>query len=137
MEDQAEYIFKGRLNGSQRNKVKGLLNMMYSPRELAEEIGIDKNQIYRVYLPLECPNVKDQLGRILIHGLTFKSWYENLYKKVKVEKNQGWCVSCKKVVEVTNPTRFTKGRLTYDLFVCSACGKNSTKIIEAKRKKND
>ncbi len=80
MKDQAEYIHQGRLNGSQRNKLKGLLNMMYSPRELAEEIGIDKNQIYRVYLPLNCPHERDQQGRILIHGITFRDWYGNLYK---------------------------------------------------------
>lgn len=137
MIDQAEYIFKGRLNGSQRNKVKGLLNMMYSPRELAEEIGIEKNQVYRVYLPLNCPHEKDSFGRILIHGLTFRSWYEDTYKKVTVEKNQAWCVSCKKIVAFSDVKRFTKGRLIYDLSTCPICGKSVAKIIDAKRKRND
>lgn len=137
MEVQAEYIFKGRLNGSQRNKVKGLLNMMYSPKELAEEIGINKNQIYRVYLPLNCPHEKDSLGRISIHGLSFRIWYENIYKKVKLEKNQAWCVSCKKIVDVSDSKRYTKGRLIYDLSTCPTCGKSVAKIIDAKRKRND
>jgi len=48
MDDQDTVMLKGRLDGRQRNKLKGLLNMMYSPSELAEQIGIDKNQIYRV-----------------------------------------------------------------------------------------
>lgn len=137
MTDRTEYIFKGRLNGTQRNKVKGLLNMMYSPRELAEEIGIDKNQIYRVYLPLNCPHEKDTYGRIRIHGLSFLSWYEETYKKVRVEKNQAWCVSCKKIVDISEPTRHIKGRLTYDLSTCPLCGNTVAKIIDAKRKRND
>ncbi len=111
--------------------------MMYSPRELAEEIGIEKNQIYRVYLPLNCPHERDQQGRILIHGSSFRDWYGNLYKKVRLEKNRAWCVSCKKVVEVTNPKRYQKGRLTYNLYVCPICGHNLAKFIDAKRKKND
>jgi hypothetical protein len=137
MEFQAEYIFKGRLNGSQRNKVKGLLNMMYSPKELADEIGINKNQIYRVYLPLNCPHEKDSLGRISFHGLSFRIWYENLYRKVRLEKNQAWCVSCKKIVDVSDSKRYTKGRLIYDLSACPICGKCVAKIIDAKRKRND
>ena len=35
----AEAILKGRLDGRQRNRLKGLFDMMYTPRELAEEIG--------------------------------------------------------------------------------------------------
>jgi hypothetical protein len=137
MNDQAEYIFRGRLNGTQRNKVKGLLNMMYSPRELAEEVGIEKNQVYRVYIPLNCPHERDEQGRITIHGLSFRLWYEDIYKKVKVEKNQAWCVSCKKIVDVSDSKRFTKGRLIYDLSTCPICGKSVAKIIDAKRKRND
>ncbi len=136
-EDYPTLLLKGRLNGSQRNRVKGLLNMLYTPRELSEEIGISKNQIYRVYLPLNCPHEKDDLGRISIHGLSFRVWYEDLYKKVGLEKNQAWCVSCKKIVDVSDSKRFTKGRLVYDLFTCPICGKCVAKIIDAKRKKND
>jgi predicted RNA-binding Zn-ribbon protein involved in translation (DUF1610 family) len=135
MIEQAEYLLKGRLNGSQRNKVKGLLNMLYTPKELAEEIGISKNQIYRVYLPAGCPNKKDSHNRLLIHGTSFKEWYEVTYKKVHLEKDQAWCVSCKKVVTVSNPERKQKDRLTYDLFLCPVCGKRLAKIIDAKRKK--
>ena len=137
MEDQTDLIFKGRLNGSQRNKVKGLLDMMYSPRELAEEIGINKNQIYRVYIPLHCPHERDKKGRIQIHGISFRDWYGNKYKKIQLEKNQAWCGSCKKAVEIKSPERFVKGRLVYVLFVCPVCGKKVAKIIDAKRKKYD
>ena len=132
-----EILLKGRLNGTQRNKVKGLLNMMYSPRELAEEIGFSKNQVYRVYLPAGCPHTKNPIGRILIHGVSFRLWFEETYKKTPIKKGQAYCVSCKKVVLVSNPKRFEKGRLSYDLFACPICGNTTAKIADAKRKKND
>ncbi len=128
-------ILQGRLDGSKRNKLKGLLNMLYTPFELSEEIGISKNQVYRVYLPNGCPHTKDSNNRILIHGVSFKSWYEITYKKIHLEKNQAWCVSCKKVVVVLNPERKQKGRTIYNLYDCPDCGKRIAKIVDAKRKK--
>jgi len=135
MADKAELILQGRLNGFQRNRLKGLLNMMYTPSELAEEVGFSKNQVYRVYLPAGCPNKKDSHNRITIHGTSFKDWYEITYQKIVVGKDQAWCVSCKKVVDVSNPERKQKERLVYDLYVCPVCGKRLAKIVDAKRKK--
>jgi len=69
-----EILLKGRLNGSQRNKAKGLLDMMYTPRELSEEIGVSLQQVYRVYIPLGCPLTKNNRGHYLINGRDFKTW---------------------------------------------------------------
>jgi hypothetical protein len=49
-----ETILKGRLDGKQRNRLKGLFDMLYTPKELAEEICIDIHQVYYVYVPLGC-----------------------------------------------------------------------------------
>ncbi len=59
MEDKSNIILQGRLDGRQRNRLKRLLDMMYSPKELSEEIGVNKEQIYRVYVPLGCPHERD------------------------------------------------------------------------------
>ena len=137
MNDQAEFILQGRLNGSQRNLLKGLLNMLYTPRELSEELGIALDQVYRVYIPAGCPYSKDNRGRISINGKEFKTWYEENYKKRTLEKGQAYCVSCKKVVEVSNPERNRKGNLIYDSYICPICGKKVVRIVDCKRKKND
>ena len=63
-----EIILKGRLDGNQRNRLVRLLNMLYSPSELANEIGFTKRQVYRVYIPLGCPHEKDSKGRNWING---------------------------------------------------------------------
>ncbi len=137
VEDYPSLFLKGRLNGSQRNKVKGLLNMLYSPRELAEEIGIEKDQVYRVYIPEGCPHVKDKMNHILINGISFKDWYQEKYAKKPLEKNQAYCVSCKRVIEMHNPEIVKKGNLIFYLSVCPNCGKRTTRFIDCKRKKND
>lgn len=137
MDDQISFIKQGRLNGSQRNKVKGLLNMLYTPKELSEEIGISLDQVYRVYVPAGCPNIKDHRGRILINGKEFKAWFKETYKKRSLEKNQAYCVSCKKAVEITNPERIKDGNNIYSMSICPLCGKKVTRFIDCKRKKND
>ena len=137
MAEIIEYLSQGRLNGSQRNKVKSLLNMIYTPKELAEEIGINQEQVYRVYVPAGCPLKKDLRGRISINGKEFKKWYEENYQKRSLEKDQAYCVSCKKVVAVVSPERVQKGNLIYNVSICPGCGNKVVRIIDAKRKKND
>jgi hypothetical protein len=64
-------LLRGRLDGKQRNRLKGLFDMLYSPRELAEEIGINKDQVYMVYMPFGCPYERDERNHILINGNEF------------------------------------------------------------------
>jgi len=137
MVDQLSFIQKGRLNGSQRNKVKGLLNMLYTPKELSEEIGINLDKVYSVYIPAGCPNSKDHRGRISINGKEFKAWFEENYKKRKLDKNQAFCVSCKKAVEIIEPVRVKDGNNIYLISYCPSCGNKVTRFIDCKRKKND
>jgi len=132
-----DFTRQGRLNGSQRNKVKGLLHMLYTPKELSEEIGINLDQVYRVYIPAGCPHSKDHRGRISINGKEFKTWYEENYKKRKLEKNQAYCVSCKQAVAIVNPERIKDGKNSYLISYCPHCGKKVTRFNDCKRKKND
>jgi hypothetical protein len=136
-EKQKKILLKGRLNGSQRNKVKSLLDMMYTPRELSEEIGISKQQIHRVYLPLGCPHTRDRIGHILINGEAFRDWVISLYQKQKLKPNEAFCVSCKAIVEMVDPQIICKGDLVYQLSNCDTCGNKVARIISSKRKKND
>ena len=66
-----EIILSGRLNGREHNRLKRLFDMKYRPGELSEEIGINKNQIYRVYIPCSCPHERDNHNRIWINGKEF------------------------------------------------------------------
>jgi predicted RNA-binding Zn-ribbon protein involved in translation (DUF1610 family) len=130
-------LIRGRLNGSQRNKLKGLFNMLYTPRELSEEIGINLEKIYCVYIPSGCPISKDHRGRISINGIEFRNWYELTYKKRKLEKDQAYCVSCKRIISIINPEIHREGNIIYYMSICPNCGNKATRFIDCKRKKND
>lgn len=132
-----EYLLKGRLDGKQRNKLKGLFDMMYSPRELAEEVGFHIDQVYAVYIPMGCPHQRDTNNHILINGEAFAGWYSKVYTKIKLAHDETFCLTCKKGVKIVKPQEQTKNDLVYILSVCPVCGRKLTKIIERKRRVDD
>lgn len=126
-------ILKGRLNGVQRNKLKSLYDMPYTPKELAHEIGINKNQFYMVYIPLGCPVERDKQKHIFINGKVFADWYIKTYPKLKLLKDETFCKTCKSAVKIKNPKQKIKDGLIYLLSKCPVCGRGLTKIIRNKR----
>jgi len=130
-------ILKGRLNGNQRNRLVRLLDMLYSPKELAHEIGFNVRQVYRVYIPLGCPNKKDSTGRLWINGLVFKDWVNDLYQKRILKQNEAFCLTCKKPIKMISPERHQKGKLFYYLCVCQHCGRKISRIIKRGKPIND
>jgi len=130
----SKIILRGRLKGQQRYNLRGLMNVDLKASELAEELGISKNQIYRVYVPLGCPHTRDEHNHIWINGKQFKEWYEELYKKRKPKKDQTWCVSCKKFVKLENPITEKSGSLVFYISICPVCEKQTAKIIDHKRR---
>lgn len=129
---------KGRLNGTQRNRLKSLLNMMYKPSELGEEVGFSANQVYMVYVPLGCPHERDEFNHIWINGREFREWYFDNYQKAKLGKNEGFCLTCKQAVKLVNPKKRTKQGLSYLVAECPDCGRTLARILDQKRVwKND
>jgi len=132
-----EIITKGRLNGTQRMRLGKLLNMLYTPNELANEIGFTQRQVYRVYIPLGCPSIKDERNHRWINGREFAEWYEATYPKLTLSEDQAFCLGCKRVVAMSNPKRHKKGKLHYWIFNCSNCGNKVAKIITKDKNEND
>ena len=133
----AEIILKGRLDGSQRMRLGKLLNMLYTPNELATEIGITQRQVYRVYVPVGCPSIKDEKRRLWINGRDFAGWYEATYPKQTLAKNEAFCLTCKKAVIMSNPKKHKKGRLHYWVCVCPKCERKLARIITKDKRGND
>jgi len=133
----SEMILKGRLDGIQRNRLKSLFDMMYSARELAEEIGMSIDQIYNVYVPLGCPQERDEKNHFLINGKAFAEWYSKVFAKIRLKPDETFCKTCKKGVEIYKPKKHTKKNLVYVLSVCPNCGRNLTKIVSEQRGEHD
>jgi hypothetical protein len=107
---------KPRLNRLSIIKLYRLLDMQYKPAELAAEIDISPDTIYRSYMPAGAPFTKDKTGSIWIHGLSFKEWAETFQGSKKKNKNslspgEGWCFRCKAPVMIEKPRKIkTKNR---------------------------
>lgn len=111
--------------------------MMYSPRELADEIGVHIDQIYAVYIPLGCPHERDKRKHITINGKAFADWYYKVYPKIKLAQDETFCLTCKKGVEIVDPEKQSSNGTTYLLSNCPKCGRKLTKIIERQRRDDD
>jgi hypothetical protein len=135
-EDEGVILLAGRLDGKQRNRLKRLLDMMYTPRELAEEIGVNDDRVYMVYVPGGCPHERDKNRHIWINGKAFRSWFEEVYAKRNLKPGQAFCLTCKKAVDMVNPERKRKEKLIYDLCNCPNCGRKTTRIVDHKKKQS-
>ncbi|MEW6402935.1 MAG: hypothetical protein AB1649_14130 [Chloroflexota bacterium] len=121
-------VLKGRLSGGQRMRLRALFDMLYKPSELAEDIGVTARQVYRVYLPLGCPFVKEN-GRILINGKAFAEWYEATYTSVTLAVDEAFCLTCKKAVRMLWAVRKISKGLRYIVSECPNCGRKLSRIV--------
>lgn len=84
-----------------------ILDMMYKPTELAQEIGVTPDTIYRSYLMAGLPHIRDRKG-IWIHGPAFVSWARQTITKHRrirsgLPESQAWCMKCNSPVEMIDP----------------------------------
>lgn len=96
-------------------KLGRLLNMMYKPSEIAEEIGVAQDTVYRSYLPAGLPHHRDARGNIWIHGPAFVSWARETISKKQSQRaglpeGQAWCMKCNRAVQLHHPTIKTINR---------------------------
>jgi hypothetical protein len=135
MEEQIEILLRGRLDSVQRSRLKHLLNMLYSPKELAEEIGVSVDRFYMVYVPGGCPHERDIMRHLWINGKQFREWFEEVYAKRPLKANEVFCKTCKRAVEKVNPERKQKDGLIYDVCACPRCGRGLVRIIDNHKKR--
>ena len=124
-------LLKGRLDGSHRIRVTKLMNMLYTPDELAEELKISVNQVSQVYVLAGCPCERDTKQDIWINGELFWEWYEATYPRDSLGENKAFCVSCNKPVDINNPMQEKKKCFSYWVCICPKCGRKLARIISA------
>ena len=115
---------------SQIVKLVRLMDMMYRPKELAEEIGVSVDTVYRSYLPAGCPHQRETSGEIWINGLDFQAWVREMQANKKrgknhtpMPENQAFCMRCDKPVEMISPRVIHRTR-NMELLQgrCAVCG---------------
>jgi hypothetical protein len=105
-------------------KAPGLLPMLYTVRELANELSMPERTL-RDWLVHSAPHTRDRLGHIWIHGQTFANWVAGQRKKVpraRLNPGEGYCMVCNRAVKIVQPSRRPSvGRLVYIQGLCPHC----------------
>lgn len=105
-----------------------LLDMLYRPAELADEISITVDTVYRSYIPAGMPYLRDGKGNIWIHGPAFAGWARETITRRAAERTGladgfGWCLRCNRPVEMINPSvRVVSRYLELEQAKCQVCG---------------
>ena len=104
-------------------RARGLLDMDYRPSELARELGIDKQMIYRRLIPAGMPHRKDERGNIWLHGLSVAEWVIELSapSAPKMAQDEAYCLGCRKPVKLISPERFQSARNVMLKAKCPEC----------------
>ena len=109
-------------------KLGRLLDMLYKPSEIADEIGVSQDTVYRSYLPAGLPHTRDEQDNVWIHGPAFIGWARETISKRKARRrplpdDQAWCLACKGPVPLINPKIKSVNRYLEMLqAVCPQCG---------------
>lgn len=97
-------------------KLARLLDMMYRPSELAEELGVTAETVTRSWLPAGAPFERDKVGNLWIHGETFSAWVRTVtgrrQEMGRLKEGEGFCFKCKTAVLMVRPRRLDTRRYT-------------------------
>ena len=106
-------------------KAPGLLPMLYTPREICEELDIAESTL-RDWLQIGVPHQRDNRNRIWINGEEFARWVNNQRKpKVtnKLNEDEAYCLCCNQVSKLLSPQiQPIKGNLVLIKGTCANCG---------------
>jgi hypothetical protein len=91
------------LSWPQRARLKRLLKMEYTLKELADEIGCARSQIDHA-VSVGCPTRETEGGRRFVIGDEFAQWYESLLaeRKQPLAPDEAYCLRCRAPVRVVD-----------------------------------
>ena len=107
-------------------RASGLLDMLYTPAELAEDLGIEKRAVYERLIPAGLPHTKDGDGRVWIHGPEAARWIleSGRVGKVPLAENEVYCMRCQRAVPLIDPKRIRSKAINVSFLksTCPVCG---------------
>ncbi len=105
-------------------RAPGLLPMLYSPRELGQELRIPARTI-REWLGKGLPHQRDERGHIWINGKQLAEWVKTACQKRShqpLKEDEAYCLHCRRPVTLLNPTATYRGKQALTRGICAACG---------------
>lgn len=110
-----------------------LLDMLYRPAEIAEELGLSVDTIYRTYIHNGLPHTRDAGGEIWIHGPACSEWicaqFKVRRKHHPMPADHAWCIRCKIPAPLVDATARPLGSKRILLqATCPRCGRTINRI---------
>ena len=108
-------------------RAPGLLPMLYRPKELAEELGMSSMTIAD-WVKNGLPHQRDGRGHLWINGEELAGWIAQVRQsrqsrpRSRLGPNEGFCLRCRKAVELVNPTAEVHGKRVLYRGSCPVCG---------------
>ena len=93
-----------RLSRQRVIRLERLLHMRYKPAEIADELGVTVDTVYRSYLPAGAPVEVDGAGKVWIVGDLFAQWarktiaQKHCKPRGLMADGEGYCLRCNQVV---------------------------------------
>lgn len=122
----------------QQIKLSRLMNMRYRPAELAEELGVNVDTVYRSWIPAGAPCVRDNTRSYWIVGTEFAQWAQQEYERNQANKtglaeNEAWCMHCCRPAQIIDLSiRRINRHLAMKQGLCAFCGGKVNKAISVK-----
>ncbi|MBI5304882.1 MAG: hypothetical protein HY868_22300 [Chloroflexi bacterium] len=105
-------------------RAPGLLPMLYTPRELEDELGIPALTI-REWIKQGMPHERDARGHLWINGVTFAGWVEQVQKtksQITLAADEAYCLKCRQAVKLSDAQPSRLAKLTVLHGICPNCG---------------
>jgi Domain of unknown function (DUF5679) len=101
--------------------------MLYRPNELAKELDMSPMTIAD-WAKKGLPHQRDGRGHLWINGQELAGWIAQVRQsrasrpRLRLGPNEGFCLRCRKVVEIVNPTAEIRGKRVLYRGLCPVCG---------------
>ncbi|HEY4689649.1 MAG TPA: hypothetical protein VIK33_10080 [Anaerolineae bacterium] len=127
---------KGKLLSREaRLRANGLLDMLYTPAEMADELGIQQRDVYEKLLPAGLPHQRDETGHLWLHGPEVAHWVRTLRAGRRLlGDNEAYCLKCRAVVRLVRPKRVKRGKFTLLQALCPTCGTTVNRGVKGKKR---
>jgi len=123
-----------RITKQLRDRMGRLLPMEYRPSELAEELGVHVDTIYRGWVPAGAPHRRDEADQLWIVGTELTAWLRQFIARISVRlgEGEGYCMRCNRAVRIAPPIErevaihaiLVRGR-------CPQCGSGVARFVSA------
>ena len=111
------------LPSAARIRANALLDMLYSPSDLAEELRIDVRAIYEKLIPAGMPYTKDIAGHLWLHGPEVACWVRKLKSGHRpLRDDEVYCLRCRAAVPLVKPKRVIQNSFAMLKAKCPRCG---------------